>query len=47
MRNWEISLGMFPGILFGIRTYEYDHEEYADYVIYLGFFDIVLTIFED
>ena len=47
MKDWEISLGIFPGIVFGIRTYEYDHQEYADHVIYFGCFDICLTIFED
>lgn len=47
MKDWEISLGIFPGIVFGIRTYVYDHEEYVDHVLYFGCFDLCLTIFED
>jgi hypothetical protein len=47
MRSWEISLGVFPGILFGIKTYEYDHEEYIDHVLYFCCFDICLTIYKD
>ena len=41
---WELSTGMFPGILFGIRTYE-DGEFQTDHVLYLGFIDICLTLY--
>ena len=41
-RNWEISVGFYQGILFGIRTYE--AEEYNTHVLYLPFVDIALTI---
>ena len=44
---WELTLGVFPGLLFGIRSYEYDHEEYIDHVLYLGFIDICITIYRD
>ena len=44
---WEITLGAFPGLLFGFRSYEYDHEEYIDYVLYLGFFDFCLTVYNE
>ena len=43
--NWDLSFGTFPGILFGMRTYQ---EEYRNnLVIYLGFLDICLTIYKD
>ena len=43
--NWELGVGTFQGLLFGMRTYR---EEYKDnHVIYLGFLDICLTIFKN
>lgn len=43
--NWELSFGIFPGILFGIRTYR---EEFRDnHVIYCGFIDACLTIYKN
>ena len=42
MKEWELSFGTIPGLLFGMRTYQ---EEYrSNHVIYLGFLDICLTI---
>ena len=43
--NWELSFGTFPGILFGMRSYQEDTR--ANHVLYLGFVDICLTIFKD
>ena len=45
MRNWEISIGLYPGILFGVRTYI--EETFKEHVIYLPFVDLCLEIFED
>tara|TARA_B100000900_G_C20589194_1_gene720938 strand:+ start:2663 stop:2818 length:156 start_codon:yes stop_codon:yes gene_type:complete len=42
--GWEMSAGIFPGILFGIRTYE-DGDFRVDHVLYLCFIDICLTFF--
>lgn len=36
--NWWIEIGLYPGILFGIRTYY--AEELIQYVFYLPFIDI-------
>ena len=33
--SWELSTGFFPGILFGMRSYE-DGEFQVDHVLYLG-----------
>jgi hypothetical protein len=41
-RNWEISIGLYPGILFGSRVYE--EAEYSTWVLYLPFVDVALTI---
>ena len=40
----ELSTGIFPGILFGIRSYE-DGDFQVDHVLYLGFIDICLTLY--
>lgn len=42
MRNWELSIGLYPGILFGIRTYA--EQDYKQHVLYLPFIDICLEI---
>lgn len=42
MKNWEITLGLYPGVLFGIRTYP--QPESVMHVIYLPFIDICLEI---
>ena len=43
--NLELSIGTYPGLLFGIRTYEQDNCN--DYVAYIPFVDICLTIFNE
>jgi hypothetical protein len=40
---WSMSAGMYPGILFGIRTYR--EKESTEYVLYVPFFDISVTIY--
>jgi len=42
MRNWELSIGFYSGILFGIRTYE--EKDYVQHVLYFPFIDICLEI---
>jgi hypothetical protein len=43
--SWELSLGLYPGILLGIRTYV---EEDSDlYVLYLLFIDVAIEIFKN
>jgi hypothetical protein len=37
-----LSLGLYPGILFGVRTYAY--ENITQYVIYLPFIDFLIEI---
>ena len=41
-RYWSITIGLYPGILFGFRTYE--EKEFNTHVLYLPFVDIALEI---
>lgn len=38
--NWAVSLGFYPGVLIGMRSYY--SEELTSHVLYLPFFDIAL-----
>jgi len=37
-KGWSIELGFYPGILFGMRSY--DMEDHKIHVLYLPFIDI-------
>ena len=39
--NWEFSIGFYPGILFGMRTYKERNRN--NHVVYLPFVDFCLT----
>lgn len=41
-KSWSITLGFYPGILFGFRTYE--EKTFSTHVLYLPFIDIALEI---
>jgi hypothetical protein len=41
--NWELSFGIFNGVLLGYRQYQ--EEDKIDHVIYVGIFDICLTLY--
>tara|TARA_R110002153_G_scaffold248380_1_gene404561 strand:+ start:337 stop:486 length:150 start_codon:yes stop_codon:yes gene_type:complete len=42
LKGWSISLGLYPGILFGFRSYE--QEAFNTHVIYIPFIDIAIEI---
>jgi len=42
-KNWTISVGFYPGILLGLRTYE--ETEQTSYVFYIPFVDVALEIY--
>lgn len=42
--EWILEIGLYPGILFGLRTYP--EKEFSQHVLYLPFIDICLTIFK-
>jgi len=41
--NWSLSIRFYPGILFGIRTYE--ERDAIVYVTYIPFIDLSLKIY--
>jgi len=45
MRDWSLEIGTYPGILFGVRTYE--QGAYEDYVLYLPFVCLILTFYSE
>ena len=42
--TWSLSFGFYPGILFGMRTYEEDKQ--TAYVFYLPFIDVAYGVFK-
>ena len=42
--NWEFSMGFYPGILLGFRSYIERNKQ--NHVMYLPFVDFCLTIFK-
>ena len=45
LTKWELSFGLFEGLLFGYRNYPDAETIKIDHVIYLFIFDICLTLF--
>jgi hypothetical protein len=43
--SWELSIGLYPGILIGFRTY--NEEDYSIHVLYLPFIDVALIIYKN
>ena len=42
--DWEFSMGFYPGVLFGLRTYRERNKN--NHVVYLPFVDFCLTTFK-
>ena len=40
--NWEISIGLYPGVLVGMRSYI--EKDFAQHVFYIPFVDLCITI---
>jgi len=45
MTGWELSLGLYPGVLIGARSYIEDH--LTEHVIYFPFIELCLTIYKN
>jgi len=45
LKGYEIRLGVFKGLLFGIRHYPFEDSEIyeQDIVIYFGIFQLIIT----
>lgn len=42
--QWAVSIGFYPGVLIGMRTYR--NESLVSHVFYVPFFDIAVQIFK-
>jgi len=45
MKKWDISMGFYPGILFGVRTYK--NVSRISHVFYLPLIDLCITIYNE
>ena len=45
MKNWNLSFGLYPGIMLGFRTYK--EKEKSNHVAYIPFVDVCLTVYND
>ena len=45
LTRWELSFGLYEGLLFGYRNYPDVENNSIDHVFYLFIFDICLTLF--
>ena len=43
--RYEITFGLFTGVLFGYRQYVDEIEVKVEHVIYLGLFDCCISLF--
>ena len=43
-KGWSLEFGLYPGILFGFRSYE--DEEKGIHVLYIPFVDLALFIYK-
>jgi len=43
--KWELSFGLFTGIIFGYRQYIDQQENKIDHVLYIFLFDICLSLY--
>ena len=43
MIGWEISVGLYPGILLGARSYI--ESAFTEHVLYIPFLELCLTIY--
>jgi hypothetical protein len=44
LKKWELSFGLFTGLLFGYRSYPDADNNKIDHVFYVFIFDICLTL---
>jgi|TARA_R110002012_G_scaffold5897_5_gene27187 hypothetical protein len=44
LKQWELSFGLFTGLLFGYRSYPDVVDNKVDHVLYVFIFDICLTL---
>ena len=42
-KNWSLSVGFYPGVLLGMRSY--NETEQVTHVLYIPFIDVALEIY--
>jgi hypothetical protein len=47
MKKWELSFGLFEGLILGYRNYPDLENNKIDHVFYLFIFDVCLTLYYD
>lgn len=50
MKDWDLSVGFYPGILIGMRTYHglnQEGEYRTSHVFYLPLIDLCIDIYDD
>ena len=45
MRNWQLEIGVYPGILLGVRTYI--DKSLTEHVLYFPFVEFILTVYKE
>ncbi len=45
MKRWDISIGLYPGILIGLRTYK--SKNFVSHVFYLPLIDLCINIYNE
>jgi len=47
LQSWELSFGIFTGLIFGYRQYVDEQQQKIDHVFYVFLFDICLSLYYD
>ena len=47
MKDWDLSIGLYPGILIGMRTYGSQIGGKVSHVFYLPLVDLCIDIFDE
>ena len=45
MKDWELSIGFYTGIMLGFRSYK--EIEKTNHVLYVPFVDVCVTVYND
>ena len=45
MNDWSLSIGFYPGILIGVRSYKEEFK--TNHVFYIPLVDVCFTVFHD
>lgn len=45
--GWELSIGLYPGVLLGVRSYEFKGGGITDHVLYVPFLELCLTVYKE